>query len=79
MEESLYQKIVEVIQTDYPGSLVTHWSAVVTLVTDEGTELILTLDRPEQALWQSMGMLDFVREMRRAIISRQVTDQPDED
>jgi hypothetical protein len=44
-------------------------------VDDEGTEIILTLDRPEQALWQSMGMLDFVREMRRALIAARVSEQ----
>jgi hypothetical protein len=79
MESSLYEKIAEVVQEDYPGSLVTHWSAVVTIVTDEGTEVILTLDRPEQPLWQSMGLLDFVREMRRGVITSQISEHDERD
>lgn len=79
MEEDLYSSLTETIQKDYPGSIVTHFTAVVTIVDDEGTEIILTLDRPDQALWQSMGMLDFVREMRRAIISQRVSEQDEGD
>jgi hypothetical protein len=78
MEEDLYSKLSEVIRKDYPDSIVTHFTAVVTVVDAEGTELVITLDRPEQPLWQSMGMLDFVREMRRAIIANQVC-EPNED
>lgn len=78
MEEELYSKLTEVLRSDYPGSIVTHFTAVVTVVDSEGAELIITLDRPEQAMWQSMGMLDFVREMRRALIANQVR-EPDGD
>lgn len=75
MEEELYSSMAEVIRKDYPGSIITHFTAVATIVDDEGTEIILTLDRPGQALWQSMGMLDFVREMRRALIAARVSEQ----
>lgn len=79
MEEKLFSMLTEVIQEDYPGSLVTHFTTVVTVVTDDGTEMVVTLDRPDQAIWQSMGMLDFVREMRRAIIACQVSDHDEEE
>jgi hypothetical protein len=79
MEEELYSSLAEVVRKDYPGSIITHFTAVVTVVDDEGTEMILTLDRPDQALWQSMGMLDFVREMRRALIAARVNEQDESD
>lgn len=75
MEEELYSQLTDVIRKDYPGSIVTHFTAVTTIVDEQGTEIIITLDRPDQALWQSMGMLDFVREMRRAIISQRISEQ----
>lgn len=79
MEDELYTQLIEVIRKEYPGSIVTHWTTVATVVQEDGTELILTLDRPEQALWQSMGLIDMVREMRRALISNQVCESPDTD
>jgi hypothetical protein len=79
MEEELYASLAEVVRKDYPGSIVTHFTAVVTVVDDEGTEMILTLDRPEQALWQSMGLLKFVEELRSALIKDRVTQDEDED
>ncbi len=78
LEEELYPAITAVIQKDYPGSLVTHFTTIITVVSDDGTEMILTLDRPDQPLWQSMGMMDFVREMRRAMIQSQVHEQDDD-
>lgn len=79
MEEQLHAALSEIIRTEYPDSLVTHFTAVATLVTAEGGELVVTLDRPEQPMWQSMGMIDFLREMRRAMIANSVADQPEDD
>jgi hypothetical protein len=78
MEEKLFSLLTDVLREDYPGSIVTHYTTVATVITEDGTELVVTLDRPDQAIWQSMGMLDFVREMRRAIIANQVCEH-DED
>lgn len=79
MEEELYTELSNVVRKEYADSLVTHFTAVVTVVQADGTEIILTLDRPDQALWQSMGMLDFVREMRRALIANQVCEHDGDD
>lgn len=79
LEDELYTQLIELVRKEYAGSIVTHWTAVITVVQEDGTELILTLDRPEQALWQSMGLIDMVREMRRALISNQVCGEDSED
>lgn len=78
MEESLHPKITETIQVTYPGALVTHWSASVAIVTPEGNEMIVILDRPGQAIWQSMGLEKFSAEMRQAAVYSSAPDDEEE-
>lgn len=80
MEESLHSQIGDVIQKQYPGAFVTHWSASVAVVTPQGTEMVVILDRPGQAIWQSMGLTSFTAEMRQsAIYDSGVGDLGDDD
>jgi hypothetical protein len=69
MEEGLLPAITEVIQSEYPGSIVTHWSAAIAVVTPDGTEMVVMLDRPGQSLWQSIGLSEFSSKMRDAAIN----------
>lgn len=64
MEEELFPAITEVVKKEYPGSIVTHWSASVAVVTEDGTELVVMLDRPGQSVWQSIGLSEFTAKMR---------------
>lgn len=73
LEEHLDAAVIRSIQEQNPGSIVTYWTTIVTIVSADGTEMLLTLDRPGQEMWQSMGLLDMTREMRRALIARQVS------
>lgn len=68
LEETLHPLIGDVIQKKYPGALVTHWTASVAVVTPTGTEMVVILDRPGQAIWASMGLEKFVSEMRKGAI-----------
>lgn len=79
MEENLHPEITEVIQGTYPGALVTHWSAAVAIVTPAGNEMIVILDRPGQAIWQSLGLETFVSEMRKGAMYSSTPGDDDDD
>lgn len=80
MEEGLLPAVTEVIQKEYPGSIVTHWSAAIAVVTPDGAEMVVMLDRPGQSIWQSLGLERFVSEMRKAAIhgSHHVSEDDDD-
>lgn len=78
MEENLHSHVTETVQGAYPGALVTHWSAAVAIVTPAGHEMIVMLDRPGQAIWQSMGLEKFCSEMRQAAVYASAPDDEEE-
>lgn len=80
LEESLHPQIGEILQKKYPGALVTHWTAAIAVVTPSGTEMVVILDRPGQAIWQSFGLEKFVSEMRKsAVYASEVDDFGDDE
>lgn len=80
LEEALHPQIGDILQKKYPGALVTHWTASVAVVTPAGTEMVVILDRPGQAIWQSLGLEAFVKEMRQAAVySHEADDELDDE
>lgn len=78
LEGALDQSMISAVQGEQEDMLLTHWTAVLTVMTPDGTELMLTLDRPGQSLWQSAGLIEVSRDLRKSLVQQQGSGEIDE-
>lgn len=79
LEGALDQSMIAAVQGEQEGMLVTHWTAVLTVMDSDGTELMLTLDRPGQSIWQSAGLIEVSRDLRKGLVQQSGVDHDELD
>lgn len=79
LEGALDQSMIAAVQGEQEDMLVTHWTTVMTVMQTDGTELMLTLDRPGQSVWQSAGLIEVSRDLRKSLVQQSGLDHDHDD